>query len=106
MASAEQFTPMALAMEQMRSAIDESAAVAQPVERAPCKRQVVGSKPTSGSKKLTARSLVADIKARLRVVEREIKTRHRLETERDQLKRLLEAASRKPAPVVGLRNAG
>lgn len=104
MSGFEQFTPMALAAEQLRASAD--ATVAQPVERTPCKRQVVGSKPTGGSKKLTAKSLVTDIKARLRIVEREIKTRQGLEAERDQLRRLLDAANRKPAPVHAIRNAG
>lgn len=42
---------------------------------------------------------------RLRVVERELKVRAKLEAERDELKRLIDAATRKPAHVRSIRTA-
>ena len=42
--------------------------------------------------KRTTRQIVAELNARLRIVEREIKNRSKLEQERDQIKRLIAAA--------------
>ncbi len=49
-------------------------------------------KPTPKSDKLTTRQLVAQLKSRLKEVEREIKIRKSLEQERAQIARLLDAA--------------
>ncbi len=53
-----------------------------------------------------ARDMVRDIKARLRVVNAEIRARKTLERERDQLQRLLTAAKTKPATVRAIRSTG
>ena len=55
---------------------------------------------------LTTAQLISKLKARLRVVEREIKARKTLESERGQLKRLIDAALTERDNVRRLRSAG
>lgn len=55
---------------------------------------------------LTTRRLLADLKARLRVVEREIKARKTLEKERDQIQRLIAAANNELDNLRRIRAAG
>jgi hypothetical protein len=58
------------------------------------------------SASLSTRELLAQLKTRLREVEREIKLRQRLEEERGQLKRLISAAKLERDNVRRLRSAG
>jgi hypothetical protein len=54
---------------------------------------------------ITAGSVVKQLRARLRVVQREILARQALEAEREQIKRLLRAAEENKATVHALRRA-
>src|SRR5262249_14358775 len=55
---------------------------------------------------LTTRQLLSQLRARLRVVEREIKSRRTLEKERDQLRRLILAAETERDNLRRIRAAG
>lgn len=55
---------------------------------------------------LTAAQMKRDIRARLKVVRREIALRRKLEREEQQLVRLLKAVSEKPRPVSSIRATG
>lgn len=52
------------------------------------------------SSPLTSKSLVQRARAELRAIEKEIKRLRALEKQRDELKRLLDAASAKPRPAI------
>lgn len=54
----------------------------------------------------TTKTLVAELRARLRVVEREIRARKSLEDERDSLRRLIAAAKSETNNVRRIRAAG
>lgn len=54
---------------------------------------------------LTAASVMKQLRARLKEVEREIRVRRSLEEERDQIKRLLRAAKENKSTVTPLRRA-
>jgi hypothetical protein len=75
-----------------------------PVPRAPV--VVAPSKPHAASEAVSTRALLKQLKDRLRVVEREIKLRQRLESERSQLMRLISAAKLERDNVRRLRSAG
>ena len=55
---------------------------------------------------LTTRKLIAQLKARLKKVEREIKVRKTLESERDQIRRLIAAAETERNNLRRIRDAG
>jgi hypothetical protein len=55
---------------------------------------------------LSTKQLLADLRARLRVVEREIKVRKSLDQERDQIRRLIKAAQQERDNVRRIRAAG
>ncbi len=55
---------------------------------------------------LTAKQLISQLKARLRVVEREIRNRKQLERERDQIQRLISAATNERDNLRRIRVAG
>jgi predicted secreted protein len=81
---------------------DQEWKLAQPlVVSAPATAQA--PKPT---KPRTARTLVAELRTRLREVEREIRARKNLEDERDSLKRLIAAAKSETNNVRRIRAAG
>lgn len=61
---------------------------------------------STGAKLLTARQILAQLRARLREVKREIAARKQLERERDQLQRLIQAATNERDNVRRLRAAG
>lgn len=61
------------------------------------------------AKRITSRSVIAQAKAELRELNKEIARLRKLEAQRDAIKRLLDAADRKPnapASVRALRNTG
>lgn len=58
------------------------------------------------ARSLTTRQLLAELRARLRVVEREIKARKTLEKERDQIQRLIAAANNELDNLRRIRAAG
>ena len=74
-----------------------------PVSKAAHAAKVV-SAPASDT--ISASALLKQLKDRLRVVEREIKLRQRLEDERAQLKRLISAAKLERDNVKRLRSVG
>jgi hypothetical protein len=63
------------------------------------------AKPAIGTKPIRRRSLVKEIRERLRAVEREIKGLDRLKREAAELRRLLAAAKQPPATVADLHQA-
>jgi hypothetical protein len=67
---------------------------------------VASARSASDATVLTAAQLISQLKARLRVVEREIRARKTLESERGQLKRLIDAALTERDNVRRLRSAG
>lgn len=87
---------------------EPSAHVAQPSSQliAPAPVTPVAPESTPEGKPLTTRQLLAQLRARLRVVEREIKARQSLETERGQIKRLIAAAKTERNNVRAIRAAG
>jgi hypothetical protein len=82
--------PRQIAQHQERSAVPQAASKPAPT---------IQQEPTS------ARAIVAALRKRLRVVEREIKIRKALEQERGQIKRLIEAAQSEQGKVHRLRPA-
>lgn len=62
--------------------------------------------PASAETVMSTAKLLSQLRARLRVVEREIKIRSKLESERGQIKRLMSAAKQEQANVRRLRSAG
>lgn len=64
------------------------------------------TKATKPSAKLNTRQLLAQLRSRLRDVEHEIGLRKELETERDQIKRLIGAAKAEQNNVRRIRAAG
>jgi hypothetical protein len=86
---------------------EQSVALPEPVA-APPPKPAGASRPaaTVESDVLTTRQLLSKLKARLRVVEREIKARKSLEIERGQIKRLIDAALTERDNVRRIRSAG
>jgi hypothetical protein len=85
------------------------AGLVAPVVRAaaPLEAPAAPSKTSAKSTKRTTRTIVAELRARLREVERDIKVRKALEEERAQIKRLIDAATGKtPAPVRTIARTG
>lgn len=64
------------------------------------------TQPSSEPAVLSTRQLMAQLRARLRVVEREIKARKTLEQERDQIRRLIGAAQQERNNLRRIRVAG
>lgn len=91
--------PPVLAQQTVESAGTEASAL--PVHATPAlpERAVDGAP-------LTTRQLLAQLRARLRIVEREIKARQSLEVERGQIKRLIAAAKTERNNVRAIRVAG
>ena len=77
--------------------------VSAPPVAAPVPTTVVASAPAAV---LTTAKLLSQLRARLRVVEREIKQRKTLEQERDTIKRLIAASLNERDNVRRLRSAG
>ena len=71
-----------------------------PQPQATAKPKASPPKPFPTDEPANLAAVVRWARARLKVVEREIKTRKALEKERDQIKRLLDAAKDKPAAKV------
>jgi len=61
---------------------------------------------SNSSAPIPAAKLISQLRARLRVVEREIKARKKLEAERDQIKRLIAAADNERNNLRAIRAAG
>lgn len=89
--------PRAVRPVEVAAPVSQSAPVARPAQRAPIAAPS-GPIPTS--------QILRQLRERLRVVEREIKLRKDLESERAQLKRLIGAAKSEQDNVRRLRSAG
>lgn len=95
------FVPMGAVVQQLRGEPEPHAPPEQPdIESALRRYNTSLDKRTPTSKPRSLREVKAELRARLRDVEREIKKRHGLERERDEILRLLHAANTKPSPVV------
>lgn len=81
-----------------------ASAAAAPIETLTA---AVNAKPAlpSALQPMTTAQLIRDLKNRLRVVEREIKARKTLEKERDQIRRLIQAAKQNKATVHAIKRA-
>lgn len=84
---------------------------AQPIPQSPpaqsmAPKQARAAAESSAPAVLSTRQLLSQLRARLRVVEREIKTRKALEEERGQIKRLISAALTERDNVRRIRDAG
>lgn len=86
----EQFAPLA-------DVKSEAAEEPAPVNSKPAKPVVLQPMSTT--------QLLRDLKQRLRFVEREIKARKMLEKERDQIRRLIQAAKKEKATVHAIKRA-
>lgn len=64
------------------------------------------SKPNDIGRPISTADVLRQLKARLRVVEREIKARKSLELERDQIKRLIAAAKNERSNLRAIRATG
>lgn len=62
--------------------------------------------PFQPPKQLSTRQILSQLKARLRVVEREIRVRKTLEQERDRIRRLIAAANQERDNLRRIRSAG
>lgn len=83
----------------------ELADVVTPPQRGGPPQQTASAKPDE-SKPLSTADVLRQLKARLRVVEREIKTRKSLERERGQIQRLITAAKNERTNLRAIRAAG
>ena len=82
-------------------------APARPREHREAWDVVINTRPlTTGAQTLSARELVRQLRARLKIVEREIRARKALEEERGQLQRLIAAARHESDNVRRIRSAG
>jgi len=85
---------------------EELAQVTPPPKREPAQQPTTAKPQPPSAAPITGAALVKQLRARLRVVEREIKARQSLEQERDQLQRLLAAAKKERTNLRAIRAAG
>lgn len=79
---------------------------AQPAAHAVTQAPIAAPAPKPDAKPITTRALIASLRRRLRVVEREIRSRKSLEEEREQIQRLIAAATSERDTVRRIRAAG
>lgn len=84
----------------------ELADVVAPPPRGAAAQQAQVAKAPAEPKPLSTADVLRQLKARLRVVEREIKTRKTLEAERDQIQRLITAAKNERSNLRAIRATG